>query len=309
MKKLQFGAVILAVVGAMVSLARAQSDINLAGYTRTFDEEFNTLSVSTTSPKGASTWYAYPPYGAAGNYSESTWDISALSVSGGILTNKAFLDSNSNWHSGNISSVDPTTAGFSQQYGYFEIRCQMPNSGTGAWPAFWLDSTSGITGGQNEEIDIFEWYGVCDTAGSYQDFVQQASHNWNSNGTQNQTLPYLYSPQTAMPDGQYPWQGYHIYGCQIDPVHVTWYIDGVQTNQIATPTSYITSPFYMMVDYALGGGWPLTGMVNNSSLSVDWVRVYALPPAADTPTLPWWGVALLAALLLLAGTRLVAKVT
>jgi beta-glucanase (GH16 family) len=80
-----------------------------------------------------------------------------------------------------------------------------------------------------------------------------------------------------MPDGSQPWQGYHIYGCQVDPAHVTWYIDGVQTNQIATPTAYITSPFYIMIDYAIGGGWPLSGIVNNSSLNVDWVRVYSLP--------------------------------
>ena len=31
----------------------AQSDINLTGYTQTFDEEFNTLSVTGNSPKGS----------------------------------------------------------------------------------------------------------------------------------------------------------------------------------------------------------------------------------------------------------------
>ena len=172
--------------------------------------------------------------------------------------------------------MDPTETGFAQQYGYFEIRCQMPNSGTGAWPAFWLTGKGSIQGnGQNnEEIDIFEWYGVCNTAGSYQNVVQQASHNYLASGSQSGGL---YSPQTPMPDGSYPWQGYHIYGCQIDPVNVTWYIDGVRTNQIATPSSFITSPFYIMIDYALGGGWPLSGMVNGSSLNVDWVRVYSLP--------------------------------
>ena len=33
----------------------------------------------------------------------------------------------------------------------------------------------------------------------------------------------------------------------------------------------------MMLDYALGGGWPLTGMVNDSVMKVDWIRVYSLP--------------------------------
>jgi hypothetical protein len=39
----------------------------------------------------------------------------------------------------------------------------------------------------------------------------------------------------------------------------------------------------MMLDYALGGGWPLSGMVNGSAMQVDWVRAYSLPirQAAD----------------------------
>ena len=58
---------------------------------------------------------------------------------------------------------------------------------------------------------------------------------------------------------------------------MTFYIDGVLANQLATATDYLTAPLYIMIDYALGGGWPLTGMVNNSHLDVDWVRVYQLP--------------------------------
>ncbi|MCE0522099.1 MAG: family 16 glycosylhydrolase [Methylacidiphilales bacterium] len=266
-------------VSATPSGGGGSGDINLTGYTRTFDEEFTNFSVTTASPKGSSTWYYEPPYGSAGEYSESIWDVASFSVNGGILSDTAYLDSSSNWHSGNLSSIDPTKAGFSQQYGYFEICCQMPNSGEGAWPAFWLETTSSFGSGaeQSEEVDIFEWYGVCNTPGSLVPYVQEATHNWNLDGSQNQTLPYLYSPQTEMPGGVYPWQAYHIYGCQVDQNHITWYIDGVQTNQIATPTAYLTGPFYMMVDYALGGGWPLSGMVNNSSLNVKWVRAYSLP--------------------------------
>jgi fibronectin type 3 domain-containing protein len=286
---------LLALAGTASLLLPGQAqDINLSGYTLTFDDEFNTSSITTSNPKGSSNWYALPPNGAPGYFSESNWNISAFSVSGGILTDSAYYANpainGQNWQSGYIASVDPAVNGFKQQYGYFEIRCQMPNAGEGAWPSFWLDSVSGITGGSNEEIDVFEWYGVCNTPGNDQSLIQQASHNWNSDGSQNTSLPYLYSPQTQMPGGAYPWQGYHIYGCQIDPVHITWYIDGVQTNQIATPTSYITNPFYVMVDYALGGGWSLSGTPfttdGTSSLLVDWVRVYSLPSGGGAPAAP-----------------------
>ncbi len=281
--------VLLALVAVSVpfTAVKAQSDINLTGYTLTFADEFNSLSVTTSSPKGASTWFYWPPYGASGGYSASNWNVNAFSVSGGILTDLCWWDTpSSTWQSGNLSSMDPTAAGFAQQYGYFEIRCQMPSAGTGAWPAFWLNTRNGIPAvGQNtnnEEIDIFEWYG--NTYTTPQTVIQEASHNWKiNNGGNDSTAPYVYSPATPMPGGAFPWQGYHIYGCQVDPVHLTWYIDGVQTNQCATPTSYMSSPFYVMVDYALGGGWPLSGTPfpthGNSSLLVDWVRVYSLPSA------------------------------
>ena len=284
---------LMLVSAALFSVASAQ-DINLSGYTLAFDDEFSTSSITTANPKGSSNWYALPPNGAPGYFSESNWNISAFSVSGGILTDSAYYSNpaigGQNWQSGYIASVDTGVNGFKQQYGYFEIRCQMPDAGTGAWPSFWLDSVSGITGGSNEEIDVFEWYGVCDTPGSYQDYVSQASHNWNSDGSQNTSLPYLYAPQTPIPNGTYPWQGYHIYGCQIDPVHITWYVDGTQTNQIATPTSYVNNAFYVMVDYALGGGWSLSGSPfttdGTSSLLVDWVRVYSLPSGGSAPSAP-----------------------
>ncbi|MDD5262304.1 MAG: family 16 glycosylhydrolase [Methylacidiphilales bacterium] len=408
---------------------QAQSDINLSGYTLTFADEFNSVSVTTSNPKGASTWYYVPPYGASGAYSDSKWDAAAFSAAGGILTDKAWINTSDvgtrnnwsgwvgfkfttganavvinsvgrwvisgnsqshvvklvdasngvdvpngsatvntsgqpvgfvyanlttavtlsanhsyylmsqetnggdqnydcgypqitttsaiknpnaayydtsfhnldwntfgpvnlksgstplvssvtlgKWHSGNLSSMDPSGAGFAQLYGYFEIRCQMPNSGSGAWPAFWMNSRNGIPavsdGLPTEEIDMFEWYGVCNTPGNLQNFVAQNTHNWNP--TDN-TLPHISAAQTPMPDGSYPWQGYHIYGVLVTPTNITMYIDGVQTNQCATPTSHMSAPFYIMIDYALGGGWPLYGMVNNSTFLVDWVRVYSLP--------------------------------
>lgn len=249
-------------------------DIDLTGYTLTFNEDFTTLALSANSPKGSSTWYGLPPNGGPGYFSSSQWDPTAFSVSDGILSDKAWMDSSQHWHSGFMASIDETGAGFSQLYGYFEIRCQMPNSGNGAWPSFWLTGSNSIHPPyqNNEEIDVLEWYGVShdDSPG----LMQQASHNWNPDGSQSGGL---YSPQTKIPDGSQPWAGYHIYGVKIDPSNITWYIDGVQTNQITTPTSYLTSPFYLILDYGLGGGWPLSGMTNNSSLNVDWIRVYALP--------------------------------
>ncbi|WP_180970527.1 glycoside hydrolase family 16 protein [Burkholderia sp. WAC0059] len=254
-------------------------DIDLTGYTLTFEDNFDRLSVATRSPKGSATWLHIPPYGPASNYSASRWDSRALSVSGGVLSIKAYVDPAGTWRSGNLSSMDETGQGFAQRYGYFEVRARMPASGTGSWPAFWLLSSTSInntSGKKFSEIDIFEWYG--NTYTDNRAVIQEATHNWASGGTRSEGAQF-YSPATPMPDGAKPWRRYHIYGCQIDPVHITWYIDGIQTNQIPTSDAadYMTGPYYMMLDYALGGGWPVDKVVDGSTFDINWVRVYALP--------------------------------
>ena len=180
------------------------------------------------------------------------------------------------WHSGNLSSMDSTGAGFGQQYGYFETYCQMPTSGTGAWTSFWLETQNGIlnnmngTSLPNEEIDIFEWYGT--TFATNQSAVSQHNHNWTPSGGPASLRPPRFPAE--------PCRGRGITSMAARSIRstLTWYIDGVQVNQIATPTAYITSPLYMMFDYAVGGGWPSTGMVNPSTFSAKWIRAYSLPP-------------------------------
>jgi beta-glucanase (GH16 family) len=260
-------------------------DIDLTGYTLTFEDNFDRLSVATRSPKGSATWFYLPPYGRAANYSASKWDSSALSVAGGILSIKAYKDAAGVWRSGNISSMDEAGQGFAQLYGYFEVRAKMPESGTGSWPAFWLMSSTSInntSGKRFSEIDIFEWYGKTFT--DNRAIISEASHNWAPGGGRGEGAEF-FSPATPIPNGAKPWKGYHIYGCQIDPVHITWYIDGVQTNQMPTSNAaaHMTGPYYMMLDYALGGGWPIDKVVKDSTFDIDWVRVYALPASVRRP--------------------------
>jgi beta-glucanase (GH16 family) len=279
-KKCEVNGSVAAATPVPTPVAGVGRDIDLTGYRLTFSDEFNAVSVAGSSPKNEKTWFYLPPYGAAGFYSDSIWDANAFSVENGILKNKATWDASvGRWRSGNISSMDEHGRGFSQQYGYFMARAKMPRSGSGAWPAFWLLPQNNIPmlniKQQGIEIDIFEWYGIAYT--NNEALMQQATHNWRLDGSQDENAPFLYRPQTPMPGGAKPWEDFHNYGCLITPQFITFYIDGVQTNRIATPTAYMTSAFYIMLDYAVGGGWPTSGMVNGSSFDVDYVRVYALP--------------------------------
>jgi len=260
-------------------------DIDLTGYTLTFEDNFDRLSLATRSPKGSATWLHIPPYGPAGNYSASKWDSHALSVSDGILSITAYKDAAGTWHSGNISSMDETGQGFAQLYGYFEVRARMPKSGTGSWPAFWLMSSTTINNTSKKkfsEIDIFEWYGKTFT--DDRAVISEAAHNWAAGGGHGEGAEF-WSPATPIPHGAKPWEDFHIYGCQIDPQYITWYIDGIQTNRMRTADAaeHMTGPYYMMLDYALGGGWPIDKVVDHSSFDIDWVRVYALPARLRQP--------------------------
>ena len=160
---------------------------------------------------------------------------------------------------------------------------KMPKSSTGAWPAFWLMSTTALTAvspasSAIEEVDVVEWYGVNNEAGHRRPVVQQASHNYLPDHTENPPgTEFLYEPHTTVPGDAFPSDEFHVYGVDIEKKKVTWYIDGVKTNEISTPTSFMTGPFYIMLDYALGGGYPLTGVVDHSTMEVDWVRAYSSP--------------------------------
>src|ERR1700730_11787831 len=103
---------------------------DLSGYTLAFDEEFNgPLSVSAYGP--GTKWIAHTPYrGDFGEawFSSPTDPRSPFSIKDGILTITAWKDAsrNNHWRSGLLSSVDTKGRGFSQAFGYYEARLQLP---------------------------------------------------------------------------------------------------------------------------------------------------------------------------------------
>jgi hypothetical protein len=150
-----------------------------------FDDEFNALSLRTNANPGG-TWdttFAYVPANANGaslvGNGEQEWYINAnygptagvtpWTVANGVLTITAapvdpaikpllgYTDpslpalGSYNYTSGVITSAHS----FSHEYGYFEMRAELP-AGQGLWPAFWLLPTSGAW---PPEIDVMEVLG------------------------------------------------------------------------------------------------------------------------------------------------------
>ena len=179
--------------------------------------------------------------------------------------------------SGRILTADR----FSQAYGRFEARIQVPR-GQGIWPAFWmLGGGDWPSGG---EIDILE------NVGKEPNTVYGTVHGPG------------YSGGTAIGGnrniGQPLANAFHDYAVEWSPNLIVWYLDGAEYFRV-TPASLrgnawvFDHPFFMILNVAVGGYWP--GYPDGSTvfpqtMLVDWVRVSAwsdggTPPPAGSSVL------------------------
>src|SRR5262245_27992736 len=145
---------------------------NLTGTAKlTFADEFDTLNLWNGS---SGTWATNMPYapenGTSLNHNgDQEWFINAnygptdavnpWTISNGVLSlTAAKADPSIKPYINNYeytSGLITTSQTFSQTYGYFEMRAQLPK-GAGLLPAFWLVPTSGAW---PPEIDVFEVLG------------------------------------------------------------------------------------------------------------------------------------------------------
>jgi beta-glucanase (GH16 family) len=264
------------------------SNLDLTGFGLVFADDFNTLSAQAPDDKGSAIWLGHGPYGAASNFSVSqwSWDSKTLRVENGALVNTAWWDQSiNNWRSGLISSMDRQRDGFAQRFGYWEARMRMPNAGRGAFPAFWLLAATTIpnhNGIKGYEIDILEWFGQ--DAPQSADRFAHTIHEWNPDGSQGA------GSEGKWVDVADPINTWHTYGCMVTPWWIAFYLDGVCTWTKPVNLDYNKFPLYVMVNYALGGGWPVTGEPyashGDSALLVDYVYAYAPPAAWPIPRAP-----------------------
>ena len=145
------------------------------------------------------------------------------------------------------------------------MRAKLPK-GLGTWPAFWLMGVPQLKEPKDRktltqvEIDVVEQYGVGPNA------LHTTLHLWGPGDfhwAEGDT-----SLVTGMTDD------FHTYGVMVEDDFITFYFDGVELRKDKTPKE-AKVPLYLMVDLALGGGWPIDKTPNPSTLLVDYVRAYA----------------------------------
>jgi beta-glucanase (GH16 family) len=240
--------------------------------TPTFADQFDTLSLSdeggtwdarhwwapekgaTLTGNGEKQWYINPSYAP-------TASVNPFSVEDGILTITAEktpddirpLIEGYDYTSGMLT----THSSFSQTYGYFEIRADMPDE-RGTWPAFWLLPADGSW---PPELDVVEM------RGQDPDTVHVTVHS-NETGGRTSVSSTVNVDDT---------QGFHSYGVLWTPEKIVWYFDDVAVASADTPSD-MHDPMYMIVNLAIGGtaGAPDAGMDDGAELKIDYIRAYAL---------------------------------
>jgi beta-glucanase (GH16 family) len=156
--------------------------------------------------------------------------------------------------SGMVASHDK----FSQRYGRFEARMQLPR-GRGLWPAFWLLP---VTMKWPPEIDIMEHKGRILNRVWMTLHLPQAG-TWRPKST---------GGEWAGPDFT---AGMHTFAVEWEPDSMRWFVDGVQRHETRQPTPDL--PMYLILNLAVGGDWdgpPDATTLFPAEMRVDWVRVY-----------------------------------
>jgi len=254
----------LATVGVGAAVARRQGPpLDLDRFTLVFEDDFRTLDVSARGP--GSRWIAHTPWN--GDFGDATFTDPQpgfpFTATPAGLRIEARKDADGHWRSGLLASVDPQGNGFSQVYGYFEMRAKLPDA-AGVWPAFWLDSF--IPKGSTDpsvEIDVLEYYG------KFPEAFQSSVHIW----PHDDKPPHVITETIHVP-GHSLTEGYHTYGASVGKDWIIIYLDGQEQWRTPTPAEH-RHGLMMLLNLALGGGWPIDETPSPSVLEVDYVRAYA----------------------------------
>lgn len=160
---------------------------------------------------------------------------------------------------------------FTQAYGRFEARIRIPR-GQGMWPAFWLlgDDIDRVGWPKSGEIDVME------NIGREPAIVHGTIHGPGYSGAGGPSRADTLARGAFADD-------FHVYAITWQPDTIRWLVDG-HVYHTETPamlpagTRWVYDhPFFMLLNLAVGGGWP--GNPDSTTtfpqrMIVDYVRVY-----------------------------------
>ena len=212
------------------------------------------------------------------------WNLDFVKVENGNLhiSTKYFPEGYKNnnlpgWYSCGIT----TRYAVKQTYGYFEVRCILPQ-GSGMWSAFWLTCT-GVTnvntsGTDGAEIDVFE-SSFCSASSEKEQNRVTTNIHYDGYGPEKRSTnvckPYITDNN--------PYNEYNTYGVEWNEDEYIFYINGVETGRSSFGgTSQVDE--WLMLTVEVGGSdgkaadsWAGPAICTDEEVSdfiVDYVRVY-----------------------------------
>jgi beta-glucanase (GH16 family) len=234
--------------------------VNVANRKLLINEDFSAWVPDPGNGSAQWDWYTQPltvdPWGGPWG---SPWDnpspfaVVPRSGGGNALRITARQTAAGAWSSGMLCSVsaDGTAGMFLPPYCYAEASVELPGI-AGAEPAFWLNTVvpPGFIGG-TLEIDIIEAPNDQLVLGPAvaQPFFQSTVHQWGIQ-VPTQTLTQPMVPSAALTTG------FHLYGVEVDPDCITFYLDRQAYWRLPRPPVF-PLPFALMIGLAIGGqGYP-----------------------------------------------------
>lgn len=192
------------------------------------------------------------------------WVDDAVFVKDGCLTIRTDYRENgkfgSGWYTGTIETAKQTYGasantegfeGFSQNKGYFEIRCKVPEA-FGMWAAFWLMPDNNFkgdtfgTGTDGAEIDIFESPFMCMDEGD-RDVISHAIHI----DGYGEELKSLGSDYIRVED---LYKDFHTYALEWNEDSYIFYVDGYKTWETQDALGTVSDiASYIILSVEVGG--------------------------------------------------------
>ncbi|TYO61580.1 family 16 glycosylhydrolase [Bradyrhizobium hipponense] len=251
----------------------------LTGLVQTFNDDFNTLSAGQDPSLTWRTSYAWSGaagYGLAGEQevyvdpsfsglpatqATTSLGLNPFSIQDGHLVITAQpLPASATPYTGSAifsSGMISTQNSFTQTYGYFEMTATLPST-SGAWPAFWLLPST--ANNLKTEIDVLEAFG------QDPDQAHWAIHS-----------PYAPATNGGWANTANLTTGEHTFALKWTPYDLTFFVDGKEVAQQATPAD-MNAAMYMIANLAMGGSWPGNAAPGSTAtMTIDSIKAYQLP--------------------------------
>ena len=155
-------------------------------------------------------------------------------------------------------------------YGRVDVRAKLPK-GKGLWPAIWMlgNSISSVGWPKCGEIDIMEMVG-----GNSGEKTTHGTAHWEDANGQKAISGGSRTQLTGLDEK------FHVFSLIWNESEIQWLLDDVvyHTLDITTPgTTAFHSPFYMILNVAVGGTWPgnpTSATEFPTQMQLDYVRVF-----------------------------------